>query len=288
MGRFKALAINIGLAVFAVIIILSALEAALAITKFNTTSISRFIPGKGTTYIPHAYYRHTKEGFSEDDSTPTAFVITNGPMRSRSVSLGFLKRFFEALKTRSHLLSLISERIYLLRRQFVEARLAEAHAGGESVGDKRSKSLDLFSDLNIYRNDLAPPWKEAIEITKEILLAFKKSVEEHGSRFLVLGLSNAEQIHTEVGSEKKNQYNVEFDCEQPDRILEEFANEHGVTFLKLLPAFRDYHIKTGDYLHGFGSSHEGHWNQAGHRLAAELLFQFLKEQHMVPLESKAL
>jgi hypothetical protein len=84
----------------------------------------------------------------------------------------------------------------------------------------------------------------------------------------------------------KNRYKIELDYEQPDRILEEFASEHGVAFLKLMPALRDYHIKSGQYLHGFGSSHAGHWNQAGHRLAAELTFQFLKGQHMVPLESK--
>lgn len=77
------------------------------------------------------------------------------------------------------------------------------------------------------------------------------------------------------------------DYEQPDRILEDLAREHGVAFLNLMPAFREHHVKTGQYLHGFGSSHRGHWNQAGHRLAAELTFQFLKEQHMVPLESKA-
>ncbi len=47
------------------VIILGALEAALAITKFNATATSRFIPNKGKTYIPHAYHRYTKEGFSE-------------------------------------------------------------------------------------------------------------------------------------------------------------------------------------------------------------------------------
>src|SRR5262249_24782497 len=33
--------------------------------RINTKSNSRFIPGLGSTFIPHAYYRHTKEGFSE-------------------------------------------------------------------------------------------------------------------------------------------------------------------------------------------------------------------------------
>ena len=40
------------------------------------------------------------------------------------------------------------------------------------------------------------------------------------------------------------------DYEQPDRILEEVAIENGVLFLKLMPAFRTHHLKTGQYLHG--------------------------------------
>jgi hypothetical protein len=161
--------------------------------------------------------------------------------------------------------------------------MAEA-AEAEVRPGSAKKTLGLFSDLNIYKTDLAPSWKEAIELTKEIILNFKKSVEKHGSRFLVVGLSNAEQVHPEVGSKLRNEYGIELDYDQPDRILEDFANEHGVPFLKLMPAFRFHHLKTGQYLHGFTSRHEGHWNREGHRLAAELIFQFLDQNNMVPLK----
>jgi len=195
----------------------------------------------------------------------------------------FPKRLFDELKTKSHLLSLISERVYLFRRQLLESRLAKGNGEEEGADDGQQKTLDLFSDLNIYRRDLPPPWKEAVEITKEIILKFKRSVEEQGSRFLLVGLSNAPQVHAELGNKLKNQYKIEFDYEQPDRILEEFARENGVRFLKLMPAFRDYHLKTGLYLHGFGGpSEDGHWNQAGHRLAAEVASQFLKDHQLVP------
>jgi hypothetical protein len=209
-------------------------------------------------------------------------VLDRSLITAYEKSLTFPKRLFQSLKTHSHLLNLISERVYIFNRHLVETRMAEAHATEGSARDKRS--LDLFSDLNIYKTDLAPQWKEAIEITKKILLAFKMSVEQHGSRFLIVGLSNAEQIHPEVGSKVRNEYNIELDYDQPDQILEEFANEQGVLFLKLMPAFRTYHAKTGQYLHGFGSSHAGHWNQAGHRLAAQLIFKFLDENHVVPLK----
>jgi hypothetical protein len=65
MIRYKNAFANCAIAVSALFVFLGALEAALAITKFNVPDTARFISGKGTTYIPHAYYRHTKEGFSE-------------------------------------------------------------------------------------------------------------------------------------------------------------------------------------------------------------------------------
>jgi hypothetical protein len=404
MNRCGRIAANLGIAFLSVVILLGALEAALVITKFNVPNTSRFIPRKGTTYIPNAYYRHTKEGFSEGrfnshgfrdyertyekpqdvfrilvlgDSYIEAFQVqledsftaqletmlnahasstrfevlslgqsgfgtadeyvrylnfgvaynpdlvivaflTGNDFRNNSKilnrnSVGFYytfdrnhklvldrslvdayendlssaKRLIEKLKTKSHLLSLISERFYLLRRQLLETRMAEAYGDEASAEDGRKNRLDLFSDLNIYRTDLPAPWKETVEITKEIILAFRKSVEEHGSRFLLVTLSNAEQVHPELGSELKKQYHVELDYEQPDGILEKFAIEHGVPFLKLMPALRDHHLKTGQYLHGFGSSRGGHWNQAGHRVAAEVTFQFIKDRHVVRLERKA-
>ena len=41
------------------------LEIGLVVLGINTKSNIRFLADKGTTYIPQAYYRHTKEGFSE-------------------------------------------------------------------------------------------------------------------------------------------------------------------------------------------------------------------------------
>ena len=61
----RVLAKNLCLVAVVVVILLAVLEAALAISKFNTPANVRFVPSKGFTYIPQAYYRHTKEGYSE-------------------------------------------------------------------------------------------------------------------------------------------------------------------------------------------------------------------------------
>ncbi len=396
----RALAKNLCLVAVVVVILLAVLEAALAISKFNTPANVRFVPSKGFTYIPQAYYRHTKEGYSEgrfnshgfrdyertyekpsgvfrilvlgdsyiealqvqlEDSftallekslnaqgSSTRFEVlglggsgfgtadeylrylnfgaayhpdlvilaftTGNDFHNNSKVLNregfsfyyefdeqrnlvldrslidayekgmtYSKQLFEELKTKSHLLTLLSQRVYLLRRQLLEASLAQVQKE-ERLGLGSLPRLDVFSNLNIYRSDLPPLWKEAVEITKGIIVKFKRSVEQSGSKFLLISLSNAEQVHFELGTELEKHYQTKLDYEQADRFLEECAIEHNVQFLKLMPAFREYHRKTGEYLHGFGTSHQGHWNQTGHRLAAELTFEFLTKQHLVPLD----
>jgi hypothetical protein len=398
MSKLRALCTSFGLVIFALVIVLGLLEALLAITKLNVPDFSLFIPGKGTTYIPHAYYRHTKEGFSEGrfnshgfrdyertyekppgvfrilvlgDSYIEAFQVqleesftaqlekllnaqsssakyevlslgqsgfgtaeeylrylnfgaayspdlvvlaltTGNDFRNNSKLLnghngGFYyafdqdrnlvldrslvdayessqtypRRLFQSLKSHSHLLTLVSERVYLLNRQLQEAHMSQVHAAKPSM-DSGTSALGLFSDLNIYRINMPPEWKEAVEITKAIILEFQRSVEERGSKFLLMSLSNAEQVHKDLGDELKARYNVNLDYEQPDRILEQFAATNKIMFLKLMPALRDHYRKTTEYVHGFGSSRGGHWNQTGHRIAAQVTFQFLEDQHLVP------
>lgn len=396
MCRVRSFMINVGLVVMALAIILGFLEVVVAITKFNVSANVRLVPGKGITYIPHAYYRHTKEGFSDGfinshgfrdyertyekrpgvfrilvlgdsyveafqvplDETFTALLekslngyasstrfevlalgqsgfgtadeylrymdfgaaykpdlvilafFTGNDFRNNSKfldrdrigfyfefdreqqlvldrslidayrdSLTYPKRVFQELKTHSRLVSLIAERVYLFRRQVQDRRMEQTD--GVDSACARAKCLSLFSDLNIYQHELPPQWNVAVEVTKGIILNFKKSVEASGSKFLLLVLSNAEQVHPKLASELSAQYGIAWDYDQPDRILEDFANKNDIMFLKLMPTFRKYHMETGRYLHGFGPPHAGHWNKTGHRVAADGVFKFLKERHLV-------
>ena len=65
MIRCKAMICNLGLCALALILLYAAIEVTLRIMKVTTSSNTRIIPQKGVTYLPHAYYRHTKEGYSE-------------------------------------------------------------------------------------------------------------------------------------------------------------------------------------------------------------------------------
>jgi hypothetical protein len=400
MTRFKGAIYNLGILLASFVILAIVLEVGLTIMRINTKSNSRFIPDKGGTFLPNAYYRWTKEGFSEgyfnshgfrdyertyekvahtfrilvfgdsyvealqvalsdafpallekrlnENSTTVRFEVLNlgqsgfgtaeeymkyvnfgvqyspdlvilalltgndfidnskvlspeshafyfvfdknhNLVLDRSVidnyqrSLTLPKRLFQSLKQKSYLANLISERLYLLREEIRTNRYRKHFA--ESRPEGMERKLDEFSDLNIYLPAPSEHWREAFDLTQRIILKFRDSVEEHGARFVVVTLSNAEQVHPHMQQQLNKTYGLPFDYGKPDRMLEEFARQNGIAFLKLMPMFLEHHLKTGEYLHGFGSSTGGHWNENGHCLAAEKIFEFLQEDGLVPLDA---
>ncbi len=395
MIRFKAFAFTFLLFVCSIFITALALEAWLALAQINTKSYGRHVPGKGGTYMPGAYYRHTKEGFSEGyfnshgfrdyertykkepnsfrilvlgdsyvealqvalqnsfpallekrlnegsnsiefevlnlgqsgfgtvdeymrylnfgveyspDLVIVAFLTGNdfqdnskflnhqpkfyfvfddhgNLVLDRSLfeeyekSLTLAKRAFQAIKRQSYLASLISERLYLLRVRLQDDFYRSLLARHEPTGS--GARLDPFSSINIYSTSMSEHWKEAFAITAGILRKFKHTVESNGSGFVLVTLSNAEQVHPEMQQTLKEKYGNAIDFEQPDRFIEEVAKREHIEYLKLMPTFREYHLRTGKYLHGFGDGKGGHWNEDGHRLAAEKIFEFLTEKQLV-------
>lgn len=397
MTRFKAFAVRSLTIVLSIVITMVALEAWLTHAQINAKSYDRYIPGKGSTYMPGAYYRHTKEGFSEgyinshgfrdyertyekpgntfrilvlgdsyvealqvalQDSFPAisetrlngnstsvkfevlnlgqsgfgtadeymrylnfgvkyspdlvilAFltgndildnskILSRGSIRfyfmfdangnlvlDRSLfdeyerTLTFGRKTFQAITRRSYLASLISERFYLLRMQLREQDFRKRFAGDRQRGSH--PGLDELSPLNIYLTNMTDRWKQAFAITTGLLRKFRDSVQANGSQFLLVTLSNAAQVHPELQPQLKKEYGPVFDFDQPDRIIGEFARKEHIDDLQLMPLFRDYHLRTGEYLRGFNGSHGGHWNENGHRLAAEKIFEVLTREHLVP------
>jgi hypothetical protein len=59
----------------------------------------------------------------------------------------------------------------------------------------------------------------------------------------------------------------------PDSRIEQLGRRAGFPVLNLAPQFQAYADQHHVFLHGFDNAKlgEGHWNEAGHRLAGELM-----------------
>lgn len=216
------------------------------------------------------YYVLGPDGkLSLDTSLPDAYE------KNRSL----FQRAFQALKRHSYLASLVSERLYLLRR----ARTAEETRLKTGTGPAHAGGLAPLDDLNLFVDEPPQVWKDAWDVTLAVLLKFRADAERAGARFAVMMIPTAEQIDVEAQSRAEATAGRKLDWDRPDAILEPFAREHGIPFLRLTPIFRETYAKTREPLYGFGGGgNHGHWNANGHELAAASLRSFLESEGLLP------
>ncbi len=133
----------------------------------------------------------------------------------------------------------------------------------------------------LYNPRLTPEWREAWDITQKLILKIKKEAENHHARFLLVSLTNRDSFIDGTFADQLERYApVNWDIDKPDKILEDFCQEHSIPFLALTPLFRDYLKKAGRPIQ-FHYASDGHWNTEGHRLAAEFIYKKLKEMEGV-------
>ena len=147
----------------------------------------------------------------------------------------------------------------------------EARRANEGGGAARSEAGadDAF---------LAPPknqaWRDAWAITEAIILKIDELASRMGAKVLLIGLSAGAQVHPEPGVRAAIEKNLGIgDLHYPDTRLAEFAGKHGIRALMLASEMQRFAETNRVFLHGFKNAAigSGHWNEAGHRLAAEII-----------------
>ena len=142
---------------------------------------------------------------------------------------------------------------------------------------------------NIYLEQYDDAYENAWRLTKAILLRFKKEVEDTGSYFILVSLPGRQAVYPDWWKEILSTYpkmvDYPFDLSKPERILENFCAQHEIVYLSLLPRFREHFKMTDQRLY---YKYDGHWNRKGHRVAAESIYQFLIENHLIPLKDQPL
>jgi hypothetical protein len=86
-------------------------------------------------------------------------------------------------------------------------------------------------------------------------------------------LSNPIQVHPDAGARAAFQSRLGVgDLFYPERRFKALGERHGFQVFNLAPAFQLHAERNRVFLHGFGEQlGNGHWNEAGHALAGELI-----------------
>ncbi len=121
-------------------------------------------------------------------------------------------------------------------------------------------------------------WKEAWRVTEGLIRQISDEVSQRGARFMVVTLSNAIQVYPDPAVRENFMKHIGVSTVfYPNERLKAFASREQIDLLDLAEPMQAYAEENRVFLHGFGSDLGGnaHWNQSGHRLAADLIAQKL-------------
>jgi hypothetical protein len=154
------------------------------------------------------------------------------------------------------------------RQLMAERRQQEALLDAES-----DRPADIGLDDQIYLEPADPAWNDAWQLTEAIISQIAHEVGSRGADFLLVVLSNPIQVHPDPDIEQEllDRLGVE-DLFHAERRLTALGEQQGFPVITLAPLIRERARTTGTMFHGFGDQlGQGHWNQAGHQLAGELI-----------------
>jgi hypothetical protein len=142
----------------------------------------------------------------------------------------------------------------------------------EEPADPTGQPEDGYYRTWNFDSRLPPDSIEAFRVTEKILARFAGDVARDGRRFVlvVAGFANQEDRRL-LAEDSRNPY---FDPEKPLRWLTSVGARHGFEVLPLTPSFRAASLRLERPLWFGAHGHYGHWNSAGHAVAASVLEEY--------------
>jgi hypothetical protein len=155
---------------------------------------------------------------------------------------------------------------------------AVAKAEGATLLEHRTKTSGPTAepglDGAIYRPPQNANWEAAWNVTEKLLMAINQDVEKRGAQFLAVTATVGAQVYPDSLWRARYERNLAVtDLFYPERRIRDVGERAGFPVLNLAPAFQSFADEHHVFLHGFADTKlgVGHWNEAGHHLAGQLI-----------------
>ena len=165
-----------------------------------------------------------------------------------------------------------------------QSRLLQAVGALRTVGRTRVAMLDAKQKANsagvagLEYTIYAPPtdaiMQSAWKVTEGLLLLMRDEVQSHGAEFRIVTLATRPQVIPDRGKQLEFMHKVGVsDLAYADDRIRQFGAREGIPVINLAPSLSEFAQTHQAYLNGFNRVNigTGHWNETGHRVAAETI-----------------
>lgn len=142
----------------------------------------------------------------------------------------------------------------------------------------QARGAEIGLDEEIYVSRPSPVWERAWQLTERLIKEIHTESTRSGAKFVLVSVTNPGQVPPDPSHMRDQAQRLgEVDLFYPERRLRALAERERIEAILLAEPFADFAAAHRVYLHGFANTQlgGGHWNEAGHALAAELIAQYL-------------
>ncbi len=184
--------------------------------------------------------------------------------------------FKEKQRIAEHRAFLQELRLYQLMRRVRAGNIAQHfhNAPAAAAAAAGANLTEPGLDEQVFHEPQDAKWREAWDITDRLLVAASEETRQHGARFLLAILSTPGSVYPDP--EMRARYARSLGVSSlfyPEERLQRLAEASGFEVLALAPAMQKRADTAKVYFHGFANTRAGfgHWNEAGHAAAADLI-----------------
>jgi hypothetical protein len=154
--------------------------------------------------------------------------------------------------------------------RYSRSQIAMAAAAKQETGKPVTVNLEHF----VYVEPSQPALEEAWQVTEETLMLIRNEASAQGAKLRIVTLANRPQVIPDPAMRQAFMKSIGVsDLSYADKRINAFGKREGIPVTNLAPSLSDYAERNRVFLNGFDkeSFGSGHWNETGHRLAADTI-----------------
>jgi hypothetical protein len=241
----------------------------LAITTNNDiTDNSREL--KRTDDVPYFVYKNDQLVLDDSFKASRDYQFATSRMGRVGSWLRVNSRLVQAVTQAHHGFKIL---LASWRAKRSDKQLVQSSGPSPEKSDVFAHSQELGTDNLIYLEPNNAVWNDAWRVTEGLILEMHDEVQSHGTKFLVVTLSNGPQVLPDPAAREafKQRFGIA-NLFYPDDRIKSLGEQNSFNVITLAPELQKFAESSHAFLHGFGSNiGNGHWNEQGNKAAGELL-----------------